>query len=36
MTKLTTIPDNYNNIRAGIVGLLKSARSATFEMSIRL
>ena len=29
MTKLTTIPENYNNIRAGIVELLKSARSAT-------
>ena len=29
MTKMTTIPENYNNIRAGIVELLKSARSAT-------
>jgi hypothetical protein len=29
MTKMTTIPDNYNNIRAGIVELLKAARSAT-------
>jgi predicted nuclease of restriction endonuclease-like (RecB) superfamily len=28
MTKMTTIPENYNNIRAGIVELLKSARSA--------
>jgi hypothetical protein len=28
MTKMTTIPDNYDNIRAGIVELLKSARSA--------
>jgi predicted nuclease of restriction endonuclease-like (RecB) superfamily len=29
MTKITTIPDNYKNIRAGIVELLKAARSAT-------
>jgi len=29
MTKMTTIPENYNDIRAGIVELLKSARSAT-------
>src|SRR5882672_7044135 len=29
MTKMTTIPENYNNIRAGIVELLKTARSAT-------
>jgi predicted nuclease of restriction endonuclease-like (RecB) superfamily len=29
MTKMTTIPENYNNIRAGIVELLKAARSAT-------
>jgi predicted nuclease of restriction endonuclease-like (RecB) superfamily len=28
MTKMTTIPDNYDNIRAGIVELLKVARSA--------
>ena len=28
MTKTTTIPENYNNIRAGIVELLKAARSA--------
>ncbi len=28
MTKMTTIPENYNNIRAGIVELLKAARSA--------
>ena len=28
MTKMTTIPDNYNNIRTGIVELLKAARSA--------
>ncbi|MGO9264584.1 MAG: PDDEXK nuclease domain-containing protein, partial [Candidatus Binataceae bacterium] len=28
MTKLTTIPENYNNIHAGIVDLLKTARSA--------
>jgi predicted nuclease of restriction endonuclease-like (RecB) superfamily len=28
MTKMTTIPDNYDNIRAGIVELLKAARSA--------
>jgi predicted nuclease of restriction endonuclease-like (RecB) superfamily len=27
MTKMTTIPDNYDNIRAGIVELLKAARS---------
>ena len=25
MTKMTTIPDNYNNIRAEIVELLKAA-----------
>jgi hypothetical protein len=29
VTKMTTIPDNDNNIRAGIVELLKAARSAT-------
>ena len=29
MTKMTTIPENYNNIRAGIIELLKAARSAT-------
>jgi predicted nuclease of restriction endonuclease-like (RecB) superfamily len=29
MTKMTTIPDNYDNIHAGIVELLKTARSAT-------
>ena len=29
MTKMTTIPETYNNIRAGIVQLLKAARSAT-------
>jgi predicted nuclease of restriction endonuclease-like (RecB) superfamily len=28
MTKMTTIPENYNNIRVGIVELLKAARSA--------
>jgi hypothetical protein len=28
MAKMTTIPENYNNIRAGIVELLKTARSA--------
>jgi hypothetical protein len=28
MTKMTTIPENYNNIRAGIVELLKAARSS--------
>ena len=28
MTKMTPIPENYNNIRAGIVELLKAARSA--------
>ncbi len=28
MTKMATIPENYNNIRAGIVELLKAARSA--------
>jgi hypothetical protein len=28
MTKMTIIPDNYNNIRAEIVELLKTARSA--------
>jgi hypothetical protein len=27
MTKMTTIPDNYNNIRAEIVELLRTARS---------
>ena len=26
MTKMATIPENYNNIRAGIVELLKTAR----------
>jgi predicted nuclease of restriction endonuclease-like (RecB) superfamily len=29
MTKMATIPENYNKIRAGIVELLKAARSAT-------
>ena len=29
MTKMTTIPDNYNNIRAEIVELLRAARSTT-------
>jgi len=28
MMKMTTIPENYNNIRAEIVELLKAARSA--------
>jgi predicted nuclease of restriction endonuclease-like (RecB) superfamily len=28
MTKMTTVSENYNNIRAGIVELLKAARSA--------
>jgi predicted nuclease of restriction endonuclease-like (RecB) superfamily len=28
MTNITTVPDNYNNIHAGIVELLKAARSA--------
>ena len=28
MTKMANIPENYNNIRAGIVELLKAARSA--------
>jgi predicted nuclease of restriction endonuclease-like (RecB) superfamily len=28
MTKMTTIPDNYHDIRTGIVELLKAARSA--------
>jgi hypothetical protein len=28
MTKMTTIPENYDNIRSGIVELLKAARSA--------
>ena len=28
MTKMTAIPENYGNIRAGIVDLLKAARSA--------
>jgi len=28
MTKMTTIPDNYDNIRAGIVELLNAARTA--------
>lgn len=27
MTKMTTIPDNYNNMHAEIVELLKAARS---------
>ena len=27
MTKMTTIPENYNSIRTGIVELLKVARS---------
>ena len=27
MTKMTTIPENYNSIRTGIVELLKLARS---------
>jgi hypothetical protein len=35
MTKMTTIPDNYDNIRAGIVELLKTARSAAAERSRR-
>jgi predicted nuclease of restriction endonuclease-like (RecB) superfamily len=29
MTKMTTLPENYNNIRTGIVELLGAARSAT-------
>jgi len=28
MTKMATIPENYKNIRAGIVDLLKIARSS--------
>jgi predicted nuclease of restriction endonuclease-like (RecB) superfamily len=28
MTKMTTVPENYNNIHAGIVELLKTARSS--------
>jgi predicted nuclease of restriction endonuclease-like (RecB) superfamily len=28
MTKMTTIPENYNDIRAGIIELLKTAKSA--------
>jgi hypothetical protein len=28
MTKVTTIPENHDNIRSGIVELLKTARSA--------
>ena len=28
MTKMTIVPKNYNNIRAEIVELLKTARSA--------
>jgi hypothetical protein len=28
MTKMTTIPENHNNIRAGIVELLNAAKSA--------
>ena len=35
MTKMTTIPENYNNIRAGIVELLKTASRAAPGMSIR-
>ena len=31
MTKMTTIPDNYNTIRTGIVELLKTARSAAAQ-----
>lgn len=31
MTKMTTIPDNYNNIRAEIVELLKVARSTAAQ-----
>jgi hypothetical protein len=28
MTKITTIPDNYDNILSGIIELLKTAKSA--------
>src|SRR5580700_4256079 len=28
MTKMTTIPENYNSIRTGIIELLETARSA--------
>src|SRR5882762_6156556 len=28
MTKMTTVADNYDNVRAGIVELLKTAKSA--------
>lgn len=28
MTKMTTVPENYNNIHAGIVELLGTARSS--------
>jgi predicted nuclease of restriction endonuclease-like (RecB) superfamily len=31
MTKMATIPDNYNKIRAGIVELLKTARSSAAQ-----
>src|SRR5260370_40722421 len=31
MTKMTTIPDNYDNIRAGIVELLKAGRSGAAQ-----
>jgi hypothetical protein len=31
MAKMTTIPENYNNIRGGIVEFLKTARSAAAQ-----
>jgi hypothetical protein len=35
MTDLPIMPENDDNIRTGIVELLKAARSAAAEMSIR-
>ena len=34
MTKMTTILDNYDNIRTGIIELLKAARSLTQEQCL--
>jgi hypothetical protein len=31
MTKMTTVPENYNGIRAGIVGLFKASRKTTSQ-----
>ncbi len=35
MTNVTTVPDNYNNILAGIVELLKAAAPLLPGMSTR-